>query len=104
MFSPKVLQQHSSTKWDPINREVGMTEEAELTQILAEDNELNFTDKPTHEKPENIITGVSTQETFMSNDILTHTPENFPSMQAEDDSVSTLHPKTFQRRGRCWEQ
>jgi hypothetical protein len=57
---------------------------------------LNFTDKPTHEKPENITPGVSTPETFIYINIPTHTPENFPSMQAEDDSVSTFHPKLFE--------
>jgi hypothetical protein len=94
MFSTEALQRHASSKWDPINREVGTAEEAELAQFLAEDDELNFTDEPTHEKP--ILTQtMGTQETLISLDIPAHTPENFPSMNAEDNSVSTFHPKLF---------
>jgi hypothetical protein len=51
MFSTEALQRHASSKWEPIKREVSTAEEAELAHFLAEDNELNFTDEPTHEKP-----------------------------------------------------
>jgi hypothetical protein len=52
MFSTEALQCHASSKWDPINMEVGTAEEAELSQFLAEDDDLNFTDEPTHERPQ----------------------------------------------------
>ncbi len=73
--------------------EVGKAEEAELVQLLAEDDNLNFTDEPTYEKL------VDKQHTLRIIDDLTFvsmsdpsTPENFPSMQTEENSVSTFHP------------
>ena len=73
--------------------EVGMAEEAELVQLLAEDDNLNFTDEPTYEKLGD------KQHTLRIIDDLTFvsmsnpsTPENFPTMQTEENSVSTFHP------------
>jgi hypothetical protein len=86
MFSAEALQRHASSKWDPVNMEVGTIEEAHL---LADDDDLNFTDEPTHKKP-----GDSAQATLDQDFISMNVPvisENFPTMHSED-SVSTFHP------------
>jgi hypothetical protein len=75
MFSTEALQCHASSKWDPINMEVGTAEEAELSQFLAEDDDLNFTDEPTHERPqENSSPKGNNTENFVSIDMPTSTP------------------------------
>lgn len=66
-------------------------------QFLAEEDDLNFTDELTHEKPEEApkATGTNNHESFVSIDIPPITPDNFPTMTTEDDSVSTFHPKAI---------
>lgn len=61
--------------------EVGMAEEAELVQLLTEDDNLNFTDEPTYEKlgDKKHTLRIIDDLTFVSMSDPS-TPENFPSM------------------------
>jgi len=65
--------------------------DAELANLLAEDDDLNFTNEPTLEK-------VKPDETEQAADpvvemeVPNFPPEHMPSMKPDDDSVSTFHP------------
>jgi hypothetical protein len=52
MFSTEAQQQHASSRWDSATRQVFSIEKVELAEFLAADDELNFTDEPTQERPE----------------------------------------------------
>jgi len=50
---------------------------------------LNFTDKPTQERPE---IRKSTNVSQIEVEVPSFIPDNFPSMHIDDDSISTFHP------------
>jgi hypothetical protein len=50
MFNPEALQRQAKAKWNAVTREADSETDAELANLLAEDNDLNFTDEPTLEK------------------------------------------------------
>jgi hypothetical protein len=62
-----------------------------LQKLLAEDDDLNFTDEPTLEKQATPYQDVS-QEPQVSVNIPPFSVEHMPSMRAEDDSISTFYP------------
>lgn len=91
MFTPEALQRQAKAKWNPETREADSEADAELANLLAEDNDLNFTDEPTLEKASKL------QEQTKQNPAVTmHIPlfpkEHMPTMHKEDDSVSMFHP------------
>jgi hypothetical protein len=49
MFTPEALQRQAKAKWNPETREADSETDAELANLLAEDDGLNFTNKPTLE-------------------------------------------------------
>jgi hypothetical protein len=51
-FSTEANLRHQSSRWDHKTRQVFSAEEAEISDFLTEDDELNHTDMPTEEKPQ----------------------------------------------------
>jgi len=93
MFSAEALQFHASSTWNSAERTVKTAKGAELANLLAADDELNFSDEPTHELPTTTAsnTQIATPETFIAIDIPPFPSENFPAVNKED-SISTFHP------------
>jgi hypothetical protein len=94
MFTPEAVQRKSRSKWDSSARVAQSETDVELLKLLAEDDELNFTDEPTYkhhvnEADDNKPAGQSQ----ISMDIPSFPIENMPSLQPDDDSVSTFHPR-----------
>jgi len=90
MFSTEAQQRHASSRWDSATRQVFSVEEVELAEFLAADDELNFTDEPTQERPE---IRKSTNASQIEVEMPSFIPDNFPSMHIDDDSISTFHPR-----------
>ncbi len=90
MFSTEAQQRHATAHWDSTTRQVFSKEEAELAEFLAANDKLDLTDEPTLEKP----TKQSRDKPGISIEILIFVPQNFPSMNNEDDSVSTFWTST----------
>lgn len=53
MFSNDSKLRHVSSKWDAETRQIYSAEEAEQAEFLAEDDEMNQTDKPAASKTDN---------------------------------------------------
>jgi hypothetical protein len=66
--------------------------DAELDNLLAKDDELNFTDESTLEKPEVHKPKNPADQQTVSVNIPPFPIEHMPSMQQDDDSISTFHP------------
>ncbi len=66
--------------------------DAELDNLLAKDDNLNFTDEPTMEKPEVHNSKNPADQQTVSVNIPPFPIEHMPSMQQDDDSISTFHP------------
>jgi hypothetical protein len=65
-----------------------------LANLLAEDNDLNFTNEPTTEKAkatDNHQDEPNHQEAFVSVHVPVFPAEHMPSMNLDEDSVSTFH-------------
>lgn len=90
MFSTEAQQRHATAHWDSTTRQVFSKEEAELAEFLAANDKLDLTDEPTLEKP----TKQSRDKPGISIEILIFVPQNFSSMNNEDDSVSTFWTST----------
>jgi len=90
MFSTEAQQRHASSRWDSATRQVFSIEEAELAEFLAANDELNFTNEPTQERPES---RKSTNTSQIEVEMPSFIPDDFPSMQIDDDSNSTFHPR-----------
>jgi hypothetical protein len=91
MFSPEAIQRQAKSRWDNSSRTSHSKTDIELPKLLAEDDDLNFTDEPTLEKQATSYQDVS-QEPLVSVNIPPFSVEHMPSMRAEDDSISTFHP------------
>ncbi|MFN9981232.1 MAG: hypothetical protein ACK53Y_15005, partial [bacterium] len=50
MLTPEALQRQAEEKWNRLTREADSKTDAELANLLAEDDDLNFTDEPTTDK------------------------------------------------------
>jgi hypothetical protein len=50
MFTPKALQRQAKARWNKETREADSEMDAKLANLLAEDDDLNFTNGPTLEK------------------------------------------------------
>jgi hypothetical protein len=90
MSTPEALQRHAKAKWNPETREADSVTDAELANLLAEDDDLNFTNEPTLEK-ETKIQDQPIKNTSVTTNIPSFPKEHMPSMNKEDDSVSTFH-------------
>jgi len=92
MFSAVALQCHAKAIWNPMTREADSETDAELAKLLSEDDELNFTDKPTLDKAEvQDQNPASIKDSAVTIDIPDFPGYKPPSMRADDDSISTLH-------------
>jgi len=89
MFNPEALQRQAKARWNASTREADSETDAELANLLAEDDDLNFTDEPTTEK---VVDDNPTQAPLVVMQVPSFPPDLMRSMQAEDDSVSTFHP------------
>jgi hypothetical protein len=90
MFTPEALQRQARARWNLATREADSKTDAELAKLLAEDDELNFTDEPTLENPE--FTSPQDSQQNVSINIPSLPIEHIPSMRQDDDLISTFHP------------
>jgi hypothetical protein len=88
MFTPEALQCHAKARWNAAKREVDSETDAELANLLAADDDLNFTDEPTLAK----ANAVPAQDPAVVMEVPEFPIEHMPSMRPDDDSVSTFHP------------
>jgi len=51
MFTPEALNRQAKARWNAATREADSETDMELANLLAEDDDLNFMDEPTMEKP-----------------------------------------------------
>jgi len=91
MFSPEALQRQAKSRWNSLKREAGLETDAELANLLAEDDDLNFTNEPTLEKVKPDKTEQAA-DPVVEMEVPNFPPEHMPSMKPDDDSVSTFHP------------
>jgi hypothetical protein len=91
MFNPDALNRQAKAKWNAITREADSETDMKLTNLLAEDDDLNFTNEPTLEKETNQAT--MENEPVVTMNIPEFLSEYIPSMAQESDSISTFHPK-----------
>jgi len=93
MFNPEALQRQAKARWNQETREADSETDAELANLLAEDDDLNFTNEPTLEKPDSseLLEGNET-DPIVSVQIPPVSSEHIPQIGREDDSVSTFHP------------
>jgi hypothetical protein len=91
MFSPEALQRQAKSRWNSLKQEADLETDAELANLLAEDDDLNFTNEPTLEKLKPDKTEQSA-DPVVEMEVPSFPPEHMPSMKPNDDSVSTFHP------------
>jgi len=93
MFNLEALQRQAKARWNQETREADSETDAELANLLAEDDDLNFTNEPTLEKPDRseLLEGNET-DSIVSVQIPPVSSEHIPQIGREDDSVSTFHP------------
>jgi len=89
MFTPEAIQRQIKSKWDAEKREAHSEADIELQNLLAKDDDLNFTDERTLEV-EPLQTDGS-QDPLVSVNVPDFPLDHIPSMRREDDSVSTFH-------------
>ncbi len=95
MFSPEALQRKAKAKWNRTTREADSETDAELANLLAEDDDLNFTDKPTLDKvivQHNPQKNKDESNPLVSVQVPAFPTEPMPSMNPDKDSVSSFHP------------
>jgi len=90
MFTPEALQRQAKAKWNQETREADSETDAELANLLAEDDDLNYTNEPTLEKSRNIE--VNEPDPIVAVQTSPLSPEHIPKMGREEDLVSTFHP------------
>lgn len=85
-FSSEAKLRHQFSRWEPTTRQVFSADEAEISNFLAKDDELNHTNIPTESK---------TGSTFMNPKVEVNVPIQTDNvahhLQVDDDSVSTFH-------------
>jgi hypothetical protein len=94
MFTPEALQRQVKSKWNRITREADSETDVELDNLLAEDEDLNFTDEPTMEKAKDTDCQQKNSEAFVSAQVPDFPAEHIPAMNPDEDSVSTFHHGT----------
>ena len=91
MFTPEALNRQAKAKWNATTREADSDTDMELANLLAEDDELNFTNEPTLEKPTPDYNRKEDDPVVTLN-IPDFPQEYIPSMAKDGDSISTFHP------------
>jgi len=86
MFTPEALQRQAKACWNSTTREADSETDADLANLLAEDGDLNFTVEPTLEKEVS-----QCPDPVVQVQVPSFPAEHMPSMQLDDDSVSTFH-------------
>jgi hypothetical protein len=97
MFSAGAQARHASSRWNSKTRQVYSVEEEELVEFLSADDDLNLSDEPTMERENSKTLDTTNSNNPQNNDqvefdVPQFTPTNFPSLNNDTDSVSTLHP------------
>ena len=91
MFTPEAIQRQVKSKWDAEKREAHSEADIELQNLLAKDDDHNFTDEPTLDK-EGLQNGTNdNSDLAVSLNVPDFPLDHMPSMRREDDSVSTFH-------------
>jgi hypothetical protein len=95
MFTPEAIKRQARSRWDSSARVAHSETDVELLKLLAEDDELNFTDEPTYKHQ---VTGEEVNQNsnvppHVSIDIPSFPAVHMPSLRPDDDSVSTFHPR-----------
>jgi len=95
MFTPEAIQRQARSRWDSSARVAHSETDAELLKLLAEDDELNFTDEPTykHQVTGEEVSQNSNVPPHVSIDIPSFPTEYMPSLRPDDNSVSSFHPR-----------
>jgi len=96
MFTPEAIQRQARSKWDSSSRAAHSETDVELLKLLAEDDELHFTDEPTLDKQQDLreegnLTSSDQHQPQISVDIPAFPAEHVPSLRPDDDSISTFH-------------
>ncbi len=91
MFTPEALNRQAKAKWNATTREADSETDMELANLLAEDDELNFTNEPTLEKP-TPDNNRKEDDPVVTLNIPDFPQEYIPSMAKDGDSISTFHP------------
>jgi hypothetical protein len=89
MFTPEALQRQARSRWNSETREVDSETDAELANLLAEDDDLNLTNEPTLEKTK--VQEVEEATDPVSVQLSSVPLEHIPIMHPDDDSISTFH-------------
>jgi len=91
MFTPEALNRQAKAKWNATTREADSETDMELANLLAEDDDLNFTNEPTLEKP-TPDNNRKEEDHVVTLNIPDFPQEYIPSMAKDGDSISTFHP------------
>jgi hypothetical protein len=91
MFTPEALNRQAKAKWNATTREADSETDMELANLLAEDDDLNFTNEPTLEKP-TPDNNRKEEDPVVTLNIPDFPQEYIPSMAKDGDSISTFHP------------
>jgi len=91
MFTPEALNRQAKARWNATTREADSETDMELANLLAEDDDLNFTDEPTMEKP-TLEEKQDSPDSVVTMNIPSFPSEHIPSMAQDEDSISTFHP------------
>jgi hypothetical protein len=89
MFTPAAIQRQVKSRWDAEKREAHSEADIELQNLLAKDDDLNFTDERMLEVEP--LQTEEPQEPLVSVNVPDFPLDHIPSMRWEDDSVSTFH-------------
>jgi len=90
-----LLRLFKEKPWDSYAKVAHSETDAELLKLLAEDDELNFTDEPTykHQATGEEVNQNSNVHPQVSIDIPSFPAVHMPSLCPDEDSVSTFHPR-----------
>jgi hypothetical protein len=91
MFTPEALNRQAKARWNATTREADSETDMDLANLLAEDDDLNFTNEPTLEKPKPDDKKEDGDPVVTMN-IPGFPSEHIPTMAQDGDSISTFHP------------
>jgi hypothetical protein len=91
IFTPEALNRQAKARWNATTREADSETDMELANLLAEDDDLNFMDEPTMEKPM-LEEKQDAPGSVVTMNIPSFPAEHIPSMAQDEDSISTFHP------------
>jgi hypothetical protein len=91
IFTPEALNRQAKARWNATTREADSETDMELANLLAEDDDLDFMDEPTMEKPM-LEEKQDAPDSVVTMNIPSFPAEHIPSMAQDEDSISTFHP------------